>query len=135
MKYLFKENNFENKKDKIIEIYIRLLKENNNKSKKIMLLVPNNITKLQYDRKINIGFSEEIKITTYLNFIKKELIKFWPIVLENCNQINKKLISPIFIPNSLSEYIIKNKVNEKRNKECFIGLNWSVNESNIVTSR
>ncbi|HSQ90138.1 hypothetical protein, partial [Romboutsia sp.] len=133
MKYLFKENNFENKKDKIIEIYIRLLKENNNKSKKIMLLVPNNITKLQYDRKINIGFSEEIKITTYLNFIKKELIKFWPIVLENCNQINKKLISPIFIPNSLSEYIIKNKVNEKRNIEGYFQDITSTNR-NIANS-
>jgi len=66
LKYLFKENNFENKKNKIIEIYKQLLKSNNNKTKKIMLLVPNNITKLQYDRKINIEFSEEIKIITYM---------------------------------------------------------------------
>lgn len=119
MKYLFKEDSFENKKNQIIEIYIRLLESNNNKSKKIMLLVPNNITKVQYDRKINVEFSEEIKITTYLNFIKKELIKFWPIVLQSCDQISKKLISPIFIPNSLSEYIIKSKVNEKRNIEGY----------------
>ncbi len=90
MKYLFKENNFENKKNQIIEIYKRLVKSNNNKTKKIMMLVPNNITKLQYDRKINIEFSEEIKITTYLNFVKKELIKFWPIVLESCDQDKKR---------------------------------------------
>ena len=119
MKYLFKENNFENKKNQIIEIYKRLVKSNNNKTKKIMLLVPNNITKLQYDRKINIEFSEEIKIITYISFVKKELIKFWPVVSESCDKIKKDVVSPIFISSSLTDYIINNKVKTKRNLDGY----------------
>ena len=40
-------------------------------------------------------------------------------ITENCKQIKNKSISPIFIPNSLSEYIIINKVKEQRNNGYF----------------
>ena len=79
MKYLFKEVNLNKKKEKIINIYENIIKKNNYRSKNILFLVPNSITKLNYMRDINLPFSEELKITTYSHFVQSELIKYWPI--------------------------------------------------------
>lgn len=119
MKYLFIEENINKKIDKFIDIYNKLINQNNNKSKNIMILVPNNRTRIIYLRKLNLSFSEELKITTYLSFIKKEIIKFWPLVLEKCDRIEKNTISPIFISSSLSDYIINAEVDNKRNSEGY----------------
>ena len=135
MKHLFKENNNQVKINKVFNLYNRLLIENKNKSKAIMLIVPNATTKLNYERKLNIDISEELNITTYIGFIKKEIVKFWPLITEKCNKIKNNVISPIFIPNSLSEYIVINKVNEKRNGNGYFqditGTNRSIANSII----
>ena len=119
MKYLFKEVNLNKKKEKIINIYENIIKKNNYRSKNILFLVPNSITKLNYMRDINLLFSEELKITTYSHFVQSELIKYWPIVVKNCNQIKKDQISPSFISPSLSEYIIKSYVKKMREEENY----------------
>ena len=119
MKYLFKEVNLKNKKEKIINIYENIIKKNNYRSKNILFLVPNSITKLNYMRDINLPFSEELKITTYSHFVQSELIKYWPIVVKNCNQIKKDKISPSFISPSLSEYIIKSYIKKMREEENY----------------
>ena len=119
MKYLFKEVNLNKKKEKIINIYENIIKKNNYRSKNILFLVPNSITKLNYMRDINLLFSEELKITTYSHFVQSELIKYWPIVVKNCNQIKKDKISPSFISPSLSEYIIKSYIKKMREEENY----------------
>lgn len=119
MKYLFKEVNLNKKKEKIINIYENIIKKNNYRSKNILFLVPNSITKLNYMRDINLPFSEELKITTYSHFVQSELIKYWPIVVKNCNQIKKDQISPSFISPSLSEYIIKSYIKKMREEENY----------------
>ena len=119
MKYLFKEVNLNKKKEKIINIYEDIIKKNNYRSKNILFLVPNSITKLNYMRDINLPFSEELKITTYSHFVQSELIKYWPIVVKNCNQIKKEKISPSFISPSLSEYIIKSYIKKMREEENY----------------
>lgn len=119
MRYLFRENNNIEKFNKVINKYIEIVELNNNKSSQVLMLVPNNAIKLKYQRNISLNFSEEINITTYIGFIKNELIKYWPIILNNCKKINKKIISPIFISNSLSEYIITDLVSEKREIEGY----------------
>ena len=119
MKYLFKEVNLNKKKEKIINIYENIIKKNNYRSKNILFLVPNSIIKLNYMRDINLPFSEELKITTYSHFVQSELIKYWPIVVKNCNQIKKDKISPSFISPSLSEYIIKSYVKKMREEENY----------------
>ena len=119
MKYLFKEVNLNKKKEKIINIYENIIKKNNYRSKNILFLVPNSITKLNYMRDINLPFSEELKITTYSHFVQSELIKYWPIVVKNCNQIKKEKISPSFISPSLSEYIIKSYIKKMREEENY----------------
>ena len=133
MKYLFRENNNEVKVNKVLDLYRKLLNETNNRSKCIMLIVPNATSKLNYERELNIDISEELNITTYISFIKREIIKFWPLITEKCNQIINKSISPIFIPSSLSEYIIINKVNEQRNASGYFqditGTNRSIANS------
>ena len=133
MKYLFRENNNEVKVNKVLDLYRKLLNETNNRSKCIMLIVPNATSKLNYERELNIDISEELNITTYISFIKREIIKFWPLITEKCNQIINKSISPIFIPSSLSEYIIINKVNEQRNANGYFqditGTNRSIANS------
>ena len=67
--------------------------------------------------------------------IKKEIIKFWPLITEQCNKIINKSISPRFIPSSLSEYIIINKVNDQRNTNGYFqditGTNRSISNSII----
>ena len=74
-------------------------------------------------------------INTYIGFIKKEIIKFWPLITEQCNKIINKSISPRFIPSSLSEYIIINKVNDQRNTNGYFqditGTNRSISNSII----
>lgn len=119
MKYLFKEVNLNKKKEKIINIYENIIKKNNYRSKNILFLVPNSITKLNYMRDINLPFSEALKITTYSHFVQSELIKYWPIVVKNCNQIKKEKISPSFISPSLSEYIIKSYIKKMREEENY----------------
>ena len=80
MKYLFRENNNEVKVNKVLDLYRKLLNETNNRSKCIMLIVPNATSKLNYERELNIDISEELNITTYISFIKREIIKFWPLI-------------------------------------------------------
>ena len=119
MKYLFQEVDLNKKKEKIINIYENIIKENKYRSKDILFLVPNNITKLNYIRKINLPFSEELKITTYSHFVQSELIKYWPIIANNCDKIKVNKTSPSFISQSLSEYIIREYVKKTREEENY----------------
>lgn len=130
MKYLFQQVDLNKKKEKIINIYENIIKENNYKSKDILFLVPSAITKLSYMREINLPLSEELKITTYSHFVQSELIKYWPIIEDNCEKIKVNKISPSFISQSLSEYIIMEYINKTREEENYfqdiVGTNKSI---------
>ena len=119
MRYLFKEVDLNKKKEKLLNIYKDIIKKNNYRSKNILFIVPNAITKLNYLRSLDLRCSEELKITTYSHFVHNELIKYWPIVVENSSKINGNKISPSFIPQSLSEYILIDFINKKRNNENY----------------
>ena len=119
MKYLFQEVNLNKKKEKILNIYENIIKNNNYKSSNILFLVPNAITKLSYIREIRLPFSEQLKITTYSHFVQSEVIKYWPKIAKNCQEIKKEKISPSFISQSLSEYIIKSYIKKVREEENY----------------
>ncbi|MGL5715900.1 MAG: hypothetical protein ACRCX2_22975 [Paraclostridium sp.] len=119
MKYIIKEIININKVNSILEKYKNIAIQNNNRTGKILLLVPNSKIKLNYDRLIDTTHSEQINISTYLSFINRELVKFWPIVDSQCKKIEHHNIKPIFISNSLSDYIINNEVSKKRNLEGY----------------
>lgn len=130
MKYLFKEVDLNKKKEKIINIYEDIIKANDYRSKDILFLVPNAITKLSYMRELNLPFSEELKITTYSHFVQSELIKYWPIIESNCEKIKVNKISPSFISQSLSEHIITDYIKKTREEENYfqdiVGTNKSI---------
>ena len=69
MKYLFRENNNEVKVNKVLDLYRKLLNETNNRSKCIMLIVPNATSKLNYERELNIDISEEL-----IRLMSKEML-------------------------------------------------------------
>ena len=117
MRYLYREVNLNKKKEKILNIYENIIKDNKYKCKNILFLVSNAITKLSYIREVNLPFSEELKITTYSHFVQNEIIKYWPIITQNCEQIKDEKISPSFISRSLSEYIIKSYIKKTRDEE------------------
>ena len=119
MKYIIKEIINDKKINSIINKYKELATKNNNRTEKILVLVPNSKIRLNYDRKIDINYSESINTCTYSSFINKELIKFWPLIIKECKEINNYSIKPIFISSSLSDYIINNMVSEKRNLEGY----------------
>lgn len=119
MKYIIKEIINDKKINSIINKYKELATKNNNRTEKILVLVPNSKIRLNYDRKIDINYSESINTCTYSSFINKELIKFWPLIIKECKEINNYSIKPIFISSSLSDYIINNMVSKKRNLEGY----------------
>ena len=119
MIHLLKNNKREDKINEIVDLYNKILDENNNKTSKVMILVPNSSTRLDYIKRLKPNISEEIKIITYMNFIKGEIARFWPIINTNCDYIKTNTISPTFISNSLSQYIINDRVNKKRNLDGY----------------
>ena len=133
MKLLYNVKSQNEKNKKVLDTYLKLIKLNNNRSKNIILLVQNNINKLIYEREISLEYSEELKITTYISFVKKELIKYWPIIVEKEEKIKSNTIAPIFISNSLSDYIISTDVKIKRNSHGYFDDITSTNKG-IVNS-
>lgn len=137
MEYLFKKSSLKKDENESLDKYKELLDRTENNSRSIILLVPNNNTRIRYERSLELDYSEELKITTYIGFVKKELLKYWALIIEKCEGIHKKSISPTFISNSLSEYLIVKKVKEKRVKEGYFeditGTNKSIAKS-IITN-
>lgn len=119
MKFIIKDTINDRKMKDIVSRYLKIATNNFNKTNKILMLVPNQRIKYKYEELIKLEESEEIKITTYMSFISKEIIKFWPIIDENCNLINNHTVKPYIIPNSLSDYIMNEIVKEKRNFENY----------------
>nr|UWI51105.1 hypothetical protein NZ312_05240 [Clostridioides difficile] len=137
MEYLFKKSSLKKDENESLDKYKELLDRTENNSRSVILLVPNNNTRIRYERSLELDYSEELKITTYIGFVKKELLKYWALIIEKCEGIHKKSISPTFISNSLSEYLIIKKVKEKRVKEGYFeditGTNKSIAKS-IITN-
>lgn len=119
MNLIIKDNLNDRRIEDIKDKYINFVSKSDNKSSKVLLLVPNNKIKYKYDNLFKLDFSEDIKSTTYISFISKEIIKFWPIIDKKCNSIINHRIKPSIISNSLSDYIINEIVKEKRNLENY----------------
>ena len=134
MKNLF--TSLEDRKN-IVNKYLEIIKNNNFKSNNILMLVENNVIKLNYIRQIEVDTSEELKICTYSQFVREEVTKYWPIISSKCADIKNKSMAPIFISNNLKTYIFETKVAERRNQKNYFaditGTNRSI-ASNIVNN-
>jgi hypothetical protein len=119
MNFIIKDIFNDRKINDIKNKYIDYVNKSGNKTSKILLLVPNNKIKYKYDKLLKLDISEEIKTTTYISFISKEVIKFWSIIDKKCDKILNHKIKPSIIPTSLSDYILIEMVKEKRNFENY----------------
>lgn len=100
--------------EKVSEKYNELITKKSGKCSKILFLISDNKLIEKIKNKINKEkYLEEPIILTYTSFIKKELEKYWTL-------INQEIKSKKNIPNnltySLSEYILKEKVEKYRYK-------------------
>ena len=124
-------------KNEILQNYIQIIKDNNFKSNDILIFTDNSVASLNYIRQIDINISEELKIRTYSQFVRGEIITYWPIILNDCEDIIKKNLTPTFISSNLKTYIFEKKVEIKRNKENYFdditGTNKSI-ASNIMNN-
>lgn len=102
-----------------IDLYEKLIIENNYKSSKILFLVESNNKRFEYINRINLKYSEQLNILTYDSFIKREIKKYWPIITKNCNYIKSKEISPKFISNDFVEFIVNEEVIKKRTNQGY----------------
>lgn len=126
----------ENKND-ILQKYIQIIKNNDFKSKDILVFTDNSVASLNYIRQIDINISEELKIRTYNQFIREEITTYWPIISSVCPNIISKNLVPTFISNNLKTYLFEKKIDENRNKnnyfEDITGTNRAI-ASNIINS-
>lgn len=124
-------------RNKILDKYIEIIKQNNFKSSDILMFVDNNVNRLEYIKQIDIKISEELKICTYSQFVRGEITTYWPIISNECKDIIKKNLTPIFISSNLKTYIFEKKVETKRNKKNYFeditGTNKSI-ASNIMNN-
>ena len=82
MNLIVKDIYNDNKFNDLLKKYIEFASIKGIRTGNILFLVPNNKIKREYDKNINLNISEEIKTTTYISFISKEVIKFWPMIDE-----------------------------------------------------
>lgn len=115
MKYLHKKVNNDDPFNK----YIDLIEQNNYKSSKVMLLVPRTNLLFNYKNKVDIPFNNELRIVTYTGFVKKEIVKYWPLIVDKCEDIKRKSVSPVFVNNNLCDYMLISKVDEMRINEGY----------------
>ncbi|CEO08622.1 Uncharacterised protein [[Clostridium] sordellii] len=115
MNLIVKDIYNDNKFNDLLKKYIEFASIKGIRTGNILFLVPNNKVKREYDKNINLNISEEIKTTTYISFISKEVIKFWPMIEEKCNEILEHRLKPITISSSLRDYILTEIVKQNRN--------------------
>lgn len=115
MNLIVKDIYNDNKFNDLLKKYIEFASIKGIRTGNILFLLPNNKIKREYDKNINLNISEEIKTTTYISFISKEVIKFWPMIDEKCDEILEHRLKPITISSSLRDYILTEIVKQNRN--------------------
>lgn len=102
-----------------IKKYKHLVEEEKVNSEQILVLIMNRYQGLTWKRELCLKTSSEIKVCTYQGFIKKELIKYWPIVEKNCPKLRSKRIRPEFVSADTANYMMETLVEVFRNKGYF----------------
>lgn len=107
----------------LLEYYKDLINNKNIASEKILLLVLNRIQSLTWRKKTTIEVSSNIWRTSYYGFIQNEISTYYPIVLNNCKEIETNNLRPVFLTFEISQYLVTKVIDKKRDKEeLFRGL-------------
>ena len=120
MKYIIEGKTNSGKTISAINKYKELI-NNEVSSEEILVLIQNRNSRLIWNKELEFEISGALNLYTYLGFIQKELIKYWPIVLSKCKYIKKQNIRPKFISNNLSEYIVNSYVENHRDIKGYFG--------------
>jgi len=115
-----------------IKKYIHMVTEEKINTEDILVLIMNRYQGLTWKRKLCLKTSGEIKILTYQGFVRKELIKYWPIVQRNCNKVKKGKIRPEFVSADTANYMMEVLVDYFRKKKGYF-MNITSTSSRIAS--
>lgn len=102
-----------------IKKYKHMVEEEKIHTKDILVLIMNRYQGLTWKRQLSLKSSGETNILTYQGFIRKELIKYWPIIEKNCNEIKKGKIRPEFVSADTANYMMEVLVEYFRKKKGY----------------
>jgi hypothetical protein len=102
-----------------IKKYRHMVEEEKINTNDILVLIMNRYQGLTWKRELCLKASGETKILTYQGFIRKELIKYWPIVEKNCSKIKKGKIRPEFVSGDTANYMMEVLVDYFRKKKGY----------------
>lgn len=85
-------------------------------SEKILVLLLNRTNALEWRNKLNLKSSGKVWRTSYFGFLQSELNTYYPIVLENCEDILKKRIKPLFLSLEASQFLVSKVIENRRER-------------------
>ena len=92
-------------------------------SEKILILLLNRTQSLEWRTRTVLEGSGAILRTSYYGFIQEEIKTYYPIILKNCNEIEKKDIKPVFLTFEAAQFLVSIVLEWRRqNKGYFSGV-------------
>ncbi len=115
-KYIINIKNRDKSRELITEKYNYLINSMKINSNKILLLTLNRSQSQIYKDKIKFDKISSLRVGSYFSFIQNELKKYWPLVLDSCDFIEKKRLRPIFMTFEASQNLMIKLVEYLRSK-------------------
>lgn len=101
--------------------YKRLIETEKVKSEEILVFVMNLNQVMMWRRKLSFDFCGQCKIKTYVDFVKEEVIKYWPIIEKKCKLIKNGQVRPEFVNYDTSKYMMEMLIDYfRRNRGYFL---------------
>ncbi|OBR90274.1 hypothetical protein CLRAG_34490 [Clostridium ragsdalei P11] len=101
------------------EKYRHMIESQKIKSEEILVFVMNLNQVMAWKRNLSFNFCGQCKIKTYANFVKEEVIKYWPIIEKNCKLIRKSEIRPEFVNYDTSKYMMEMLIDYYRKRKGY----------------
>ncbi|AZV57712.1 UvrD-helicase domain-containing protein [Clostridium sp. AWRP] len=101
------------------EKYRRMIESQKIKSEEILVFVMNLNQIMAWKRNLSFNFCGQCKIKTYANFVKEEIIKYWPIIEKSCKLVRKGEIRPEFVNYDTSKYMMKMLIDYYRRRKGY----------------
>ncbi|OAA86283.1 hypothetical protein [Clostridium ljungdahlii] len=101
------------------EKYRHMIESQKIKSEEILVFVMNLNQIMAWRRNLSFNFCGQCKIKTYANFVKEEIIKYWPIIEKSCKLIRKSEIRPEFVNYDTSKYMMEMLIDYYRKRKGY----------------
>lgn len=100
----------------IIDKYNYLINTLKVNSNRILVFTLNRAQSEEIKRGVNFTHISSMRIGSFFSFIQKELSKYWPLVLDSCDKIEKKRLRPVFMTFEASQNLMTKLVEFFREK-------------------